>query len=373
MARGRYEQLEYDLRCFAEARGFSLGSNQFDWHDLVNKMIDQSLAGGSGGSGTPGSVWRGGDPVPSDGLGVNTDWYLRTFNGDVYEKVGGLYQVVGNIRGPQGTQGQQGIQGNPGNTGIQGPPGDDGLQGDQGIQGPPGNPGTDGADGAPGVGVPVGGTTDQLLSKNSATNFDTGWSNPPASDPAVGVAGLRTLGTGAQQAAAGNHTHSSQDLADAILADLTANAADTYLRGLLLAGRMKAGTFVVLRGRMSKTAAGVAAPIWTVRVGTNGTTADTARVTLNGVAQTAVIDDGEFIIVVTVRTFSATAVLHAYLRFTHTLTTTGLQNVSMKTVSAVSSAFDLTPANTRIGVSVNPGAAGVWTFQNCTVEAHNLA
>lgn len=42
-----------------------------------------------------------------------------------------------------------------------------------GPQGPQGNPG------ATGAGVPAGGTTGQLLKKNSATNYDTAWTNPP--------------------------------------------------------------------------------------------------------------------------------------------------------------------------------------------------
>jgi hypothetical protein len=37
-----------------------------------------------------------------------------------------------------------------------------------------------GATGATGPGVPTGGTTGQLLAKNSATNYDTGWLSPLA-------------------------------------------------------------------------------------------------------------------------------------------------------------------------------------------------
>lgn len=49
---------------------------------------------------------------------------------------------------------------------------DDGtsVEGPQGEQGDPG---------APGEGVPTGGTTDQLLAKNSNTDFDTKWVDPP--------------------------------------------------------------------------------------------------------------------------------------------------------------------------------------------------
>jgi hypothetical protein len=41
-----------------------------------------------------------------------------------------------------------------------------------------------GEQGANGVGVPVGGTTGQILKKNSNTNYDTGWANESG---AVGV------------------------------------------------------------------------------------------------------------------------------------------------------------------------------------------
>lgn len=55
------------------------------------------------------------------------------------------------------------------------------IQGTPGSPGAPGTPGTPGADGSqgppgtPGVGVPVGGTTGQSLTKKSGTNYDTEW------------------------------------------------------------------------------------------------------------------------------------------------------------------------------------------------------
>lgn len=45
--------------------------------------------------------------------------------------------------------------------------------------GAPGAPGAPGADGADGEGVPTGGSTGQLLAKNSNTSFDTGWIDAP--------------------------------------------------------------------------------------------------------------------------------------------------------------------------------------------------
>jgi hypothetical protein len=87
-------------------------------------------------------------------------------------------------QGPQGPQGEQGPQGNVGPQGTQGPQGpqgekgDTGEKGDQGNVGPQGTQGPKGDQGDPGPGVAVGGTTGQVLVKQSATNYDTGWSDP---------------------------------------------------------------------------------------------------------------------------------------------------------------------------------------------------
>ena len=47
----------------------------------------------------------------------------------------------------------------------------------QGTQGPRGATGATGSTGATGNGVPTGGTTGQILAKNSGTNYDTKWTN----------------------------------------------------------------------------------------------------------------------------------------------------------------------------------------------------
>lgn len=65
------------------------------------------------------------------------------------------------------------------NTGTIGPQGPQGIQG---IQGPTG------ADGAAGVGVPTGGTTGQVLSKSSSTDYATQWITP---DVAAGVTEIK--------------------------------------------------------------------------------------------------------------------------------------------------------------------------------------
>src|SRR5262245_24479105 len=83
--------------------------------------------------------------------------------------------------GPQGPAGADGATGPAGPQGDPGPAGADGATGPPGIQGPPGAdgaPGMPGADGAAGPGVAAGGTSGQVLTKNSATDYDTIWTTP---------------------------------------------------------------------------------------------------------------------------------------------------------------------------------------------------
>jgi hypothetical protein len=63
--------------------------------------------------------------------------------------------------------------------GLKGDKGDTGATGAQGV---PGATGATGATGAPGVGVPVGGSTNQVLRKKSATDYDTEWASAGIGD-----------------------------------------------------------------------------------------------------------------------------------------------------------------------------------------------
>lgn len=154
-------------------------------------------------------------------------------------------------------------------------------------------------------------------------------------------------------------------------------AADTYLtdsRLVLPQARMQAG--VVMRGRIviTKTAAGVATPVFNIRTGTAGTTADTARLTYTGVAQTAVIDTGYLEFQCTFRVVGASAVLATWLRFDHDLAATGFANATRGFQGqAVSGTFDSTTASMGVGISINPGASAAWTVQQSYVELVNLA
>ena len=157
-------------------------------------------------------------------------------------------------------------------------------------------------------------------------------------------------------------------------ADEVANAADTYLAGSKLVvppHLLQAGAIMKWRFAMTKTAAGIAAPTWIVRVGTLGTTGDAARLTFTGPAQTAAVDTGFVEILAILRNTGAAGVLAGFLALEHNLATTGFANAESPVLQATSAGFDTTVAGLKIGVSVNPGASGVWTHQVVSAELLN--
>lgn len=80
----------------------------------------QGPQGVQGIAGINGSMWYYGNGLPSSAIGVNKDYYLNTVNANVYEKQGGTWVLISNIRGLQGIQGVQGVQGIQGMQGVQG-------------------------------------------------------------------------------------------------------------------------------------------------------------------------------------------------------------------------------------------------------------
>jgi hypothetical protein len=158
-------------------------------------------------------------------------------------------------------------------------------------------------------------------------------------------------------------------------ADVTASGANTYLTGSALAlpaYGLQAGAIFRWRLVATKTAAGVAAAVWTVVVGTAGTTADAARLTFtSGSIQTAAVDAGFINIVVNVRSVSASGVISGGLTMTHNGNTAGMASIPVVTLQATSAGFDMTVANLIVGICCNPGASGVWTYQVVQAEMVN--
>lgn len=92
------------------------------------------------------------------------------------------------IPGLVGPEGPQGASGGTGATGPQGPKGDKGDTGATGATGPAG------ANGADGQGVPTGGSSGQLLIKQSSTDFDTSWKTM-SGDVVIDNLGAATIGS----------------------------------------------------------------------------------------------------------------------------------------------------------------------------------
>jgi Chaperone of endosialidase len=164
------------LNPFVDSQGMLTGVSFRFLFDNFYRLNQLEASGGTGTPGPPGPAGPVGPSGPQGATGAQ-----------------GPPGADSTVPGPAGATGATGA------TGSQGPKGDTGLTGATGPQGPQGNPGTPGATGgtgpqgptgttgatgptgptgatgATGPGVPVGGTTGQVLSKIDATNFNTQW------------------------------------------------------------------------------------------------------------------------------------------------------------------------------------------------------
>ena len=153
----------------------------------------QGVVGDTGPQGTQGVQGITGDTGPTGPTGpqgLKGDDGAQGVQGVQGDE--GIQGIQGTT-GPQGLQGDQGIQGITGDTGLTGDTGPQGDQGIQGIQGIQGSPGIDGDDGVAGVGVPIGGTAGQHLSKIDGTDYNTQWETPPV--VITDHTGLTSIGT----------------------------------------------------------------------------------------------------------------------------------------------------------------------------------
>lgn len=162
---------------------------------------------------------------------------------------------------------------------------------------------------------------------------------------------------------------------NANLTNQSINATDNYLTGsnLAISGHIKLGSTMRWRMVAQKTAAGTAVPTFNVRFGTGGTVTDTARCVITGTAQTAASDTAHMTLEAVFRATGASSVVQSALEIRHSGTTAGIVNVTQGMGKVVTStAFDVTPASTQVGLSINPGTAGVWNFILVTAEAENI-
>lgn len=152
-------------------------------------------------------------------------------------------------------------------------------------------------------------------------------------------------------------------LSNSSTSDNTGFAADQYLTGssvVVAAGDFKAKGQYHCVFDMVKTNTGTAASVISVRIGTAGTTSDTAQMTFTFGAGTGVADTGSFEVFVNWRTVGSgtSAVVSGYCRGFHNLATTGLFNnaANWTIVGTTSSGFDSSAATT-MGLSFNGGTS----------------
>jgi hypothetical protein len=142
-------------------------------------------------------------------------------------------------------------------------------------------------------------------------------------------------------------------------------ATDTLLAGssiLLPSGVNIAGIQYIVELDMVKTAAGTATPIFNIRFGTAGTTADASICTMTFAAGTAAADTGKVTIVGTLRSAGSgtTAVMVGSAMINHALAATGLTSTGASgtgQITTVGGGFNSTVANSYLSVSFNGGAS----------------
>ena len=160
-------------------------------------------------------------------------------------------------------------------------------------------------------------------------------------------------------------------LTNANTGDVTCSSVDTYLTGSALTvppGLLRVGTVMFWTFSATKNNLGTATCIWTPRFGTLGTTGDAALTTFTMGAQTAATDTGMGQMQLVVRTAGASGIVQLSFLFQHGLAAGGTAAVGMNAqftqgFTFTSGALNLNTAALIFGLSCNPGASAIWTFQ----------
>jgi hypothetical protein len=151
----------------------------------------------------------------------------------------------------------------------------------------------------------------------------------------------------------------------------------TYITGSKItvpSGKLQIGTCLRWTFDITKTAAGTATSTYDICFGTNGTTADTARVSFTKPAGTAAVDTGIVTITAVVRgPLSASGIVSGNFQLVkNAAATAGHLPTPSCALNTISSGFDVTVANLFVGVCITTGASDAITIQQCVAEAWNL-
>lgn len=169
---------------------------------------------------------------------------------------------------------------------------------------------------------------------------------------------------------------------NAAVANQTLSSGLTYITNsnlLVPNGRLQAKSKVKYEVTLTKAGAGTGTPVFEIRYGTAGTTADNQRCQFTWpAANTAVADEMRVEIDLTFRAVGSgtTAVIEGNLTAVHELTTTGFGGTGLGSVimmNTLGSGFDSTPSGSIIGLVINAGTSASWTLRQCKGVLENLA
>ncbi len=155
------------------------------------------------------------------------------------------------------------------------------------------------------------------------------------------------------------------------------SATTAYLAGSSInvpGAGLKAGTQFVWRLGLTKSAAGLTAPSFLIKYGTNGSTADATEGSFTLPAETAAADDAQITIIMTVAAVnSTTGSFTVNIQMIHNLTTTGFSTAGSTYESSNTPAnFNDTTIGAIVGLACTTGTNDVFTFQTVQVNASNL-
>lgn len=131
---------------------------------------------------------------------------------------------------------------------------------------------------------------------------------------------------------------------------------------LVPAGGLKVGARIKFVFDVTKTNAGTATAVFDIAFGTDGTVADTARVSFTKTVGTAAVDSGKITIEAIVRSVSATGVVVGTFTLVHRLAITGLI-VLPGYATVVSGTFDNDGQELFITLNATLGASDDYTIQ----------
>jgi len=319
-------------------------------------------------------------------------------------------------QGQKGDTGKAGVDGKNGANGIDGRNGEDGKDGEDGVsvinakvdfddslvftlsdgkkinvgevKGEKGDNGRDGNTGSNGIGVPTGGTSGQILAKNSGADYDTGWITNSASGTVTSVAATAGTGisiTGSPITTSGtlNITNSAPDQTVALTQGGTTTITGTYPNFTISSADQFQGTVTSVTGTAPVVSSGGATPAISIPAATtsvNGYLTSTDWTTFNGKGSGTVTSVGSTGTVNGI-TLTGTVTSSGNLTLGGTLDLssppiiggTAPNTGNFSTVNLSAGTTTVAPLDFVTGTNLTTPTAGAWEYDGTTFYATPIA